>query len=89
MKFKQNAKSLPKLSKGKLHSLDMHEETIRVILLRQVFSECAGENKKGLSGKQYIDNINHCTKASLEENIRVADDMTAWCKRSVQLERLK
>ena len=31
---------------------------------------------------QYIDNIKKWTKASLDENIRVAEDRTAWRERS-------
>ena len=37
--FKQEANSLPKISKEKWLSLDMHAETIGVILLRHAFSE--------------------------------------------------
>ena len=37
---------------------------------------------------QYIDNIKKWTMASLEENIRVIEDRTAWRKEVVQLERL-
>ena len=41
-----------------------------------------GGKKKGRPRMQYIDNIMKWTRASLEENIRVAEDRTAWCKRS-------
>ena len=39
MKFKLDANFLTKLSKGKWLSLDMHAETMGVILFRQEFSE--------------------------------------------------
>ena len=40
----------------------------------------AGEKKKGRHMMKYIDNIKNWTRASLEENIRVADDWTAGGK---------
>ena len=42
----------------------------------------AGERIRGRPRMQYIDNINKWTIASLEENILVAEDRTAWHKRS-------
>ena len=53
----------------------MHAETISGILLRHVFS---GKRRKGRSRKQYIDNIEKWTRASLEENVRLTEDRTAW-----------
>ena len=47
MNFKQDANSLPKLSKEKWLSFDMHAETIGVILLRHAFSECRGKEERG------------------------------------------
>ena len=41
------------------------------------FLNDAGE-KKSL----YIDNIKKRTRASLEENVRLTEDRTAWCERS-------
>ena len=38
----------------------------------------AGEKKKGRARMQYIYDIKMWTRASLEENIRVPDDRTAW-----------
>ena len=42
----------------------------------------AGKKKKGRRMMQYIDNINKLTRASLEENVRVAEDRTVWRERS-------
>ena len=66
-------RSLLKLSKGKWLSLDMYAETIGVILLNHSRND-AGEKKK--------DNNNKWTRTFLEENVRVAEDRTAWRKRS-------
>ena len=38
----------------------------------------AGEKKKGHPMMQYIDNIKKWTEASLEENVRLTEDRTAW-----------
>ena len=46
MNFKQDANSLPKLLIEKWLSLDMHAETISVILLRQHSLNDDGEKKK-------------------------------------------
>ena len=49
----------------------------------------AREKKKGCPRMQYVDNIKKWTTASLEENMRVADDRTAWREKEVvQLERV-
>ena len=42
----------------------------------------AGGKKKGCPGMQYIDNIKKWTRASLEENVRLTEDRTAWRERS-------
>ena len=44
------------------------------------FRNSDGGKKKGRNRMQYIDNINKLTRASLEENIRVAYHRTAWHK---------
>ena len=72
--FKQDVNCLPKLSKGKWHSLDSHAETIGVILLRVKTCILGGM----MPGKrmQYIDNIKKWTRTSLGEDVGVADDRT-------------
>ena len=40
------------------------------------------EKKKGALKMQYIDNIKKWTRASLEENVRLTEDRTAWRERS-------
>ena len=40
------------------------------------------KRRTGRPRMQYIDNIKKWTRASLEENITVTGDGTAWCKRS-------
>ena len=42
----------------------------------------AGEKKKGRPMMQYIDNSQERTRASLEENVRLTEDRTAWFERS-------
>ena len=42
----------------------------------------AGGKKKGFPRMQYIDNIKKWTRASLEENVRLTEDRTAWRERS-------
>ena len=42
----------------------------------------AGEKKKGRPRMQYLDNIKKWTRASLEENVRLTKDRTAWRERS-------
>ena len=42
----------------------------------------AGEKKKGRPRMQYLDNIKKWTRASLEENVRLTEDRTAWRERS-------
>ena len=42
----------------------------------------AVEKKKGRPGMQYNGNIEKWTRASLEENVRLSEDRTAWRKRS-------
>ena len=75
MNFKLDANSLPKLSKEKWLSLDMHAETISVGMM-------SGKRRRGRPRMQYIDNIKKWTSASLEENVRRAEDRTAWRERS-------
>ena len=41
-----------------------------------------GEKKMGRPKMQYIDSINKCAKVSLEENVRLTEDRTAWHERS-------
>ena len=41
-----------------------------------------GKSRRGLARMQYIDNIKKWITASLEENVRVTDDRTAWHERS-------
>ena len=49
----------------------------------------SGKRRRGRPRMQYIDNIKKWTRASLEENVRVTEDRTAWRgKEVVQLERL-
>ena len=38
----------------------------------------SGKRRRGRSRMQYIDNIKKWTKASLEENVRLTEDRTAW-----------
>ena len=38
----------------------------------------AEEKKTGVPRMQYIDNIKKWTRASLEENVRLTEDRTAW-----------
>ena len=40
----------------------------------------ANEKKKGPPRMQYIDNTKKWTRASLEENVRLTEDRTAWRK---------
>ena len=42
----------------------------------------AVEKKKGRVRMQYTDNIKKWTMASLEENVRLTEDRTAWRERS-------
>ena len=84
MNFKLDANSLPKLSKEKWLSSDMHAETLGVITF--FLGMALGQKKKW--APQDIDNIKNWTRASLEEDIRVADDRKSWRKNVVQLERL-
>ncbi len=42
----------------------------------------AREKKKARPGMENIDNINKWTRASLEENVRLTEDRTAWRERS-------
>ena len=41
-----------------------------------------GKRKRGHPRMRYIDNINKWTRASLEENMRLTEDRTAWRERS-------
>ena len=81
MNFKQDTTSVPKLSKEKWLSLDMHAETISVILQRMHSrnDRAYRGKKKGRPGMQYMDNIKKWTRASLEENIRVTEDAISHC----------
>ena len=53
----------------------MHAEIISVILHSR---NDAGEKKAGRTRMQYIDNINKWTRSSLEENVSLTEDRTAW-----------
>ena len=46
----------------------------------------AGEKKTGRPRMQYTDNIKKWTRASLEENVRMADHRAAWHKISCAAE---
>ena len=61
------------VNENKWISLDMHTETIPVILLN------AGGKKKGRPIFQCIDNIKKWSRASLQENRTVTENMTALC----------
>ena len=41
-----------------------------------------GKRRTGRPRMQYIDNIKKWTKTSLEENVRLTEDRTAWLERS-------
>ena len=41
-----------------------------------------GKRRGGRPRMQYIDNIKKWTRASLEENVRLTEDRTAWRERS-------
>ena len=84
MNLKLDANSVPKLSKEKRFSLDMHAETLSVISCK----DDAEERSSGRPRRQYIDNIKKWTRASLEENVCVTEDSTAWRKLCSALERL-
>ena len=40
----------------------------------------SGKRRRGRPRMQYIDNIKKWTRASLEENVRLTEDRTAWRK---------
>ena len=42
----------------------------------------SGKRRRGRPKMQYIDTIKKWTKASLEENVRLTQDRTAWRERS-------
>ena len=42
----------------------------------------SGERRRGRPRMQYIDNIKKWTRASLEENVRLSEDRSAWRERS-------
>ena len=46
------------------------------------------KRRRGRPRMQYIDNIKKWTRASLEENVRLTEDRTAWREKVVHLERL-
>ena len=79
MNFKLDANSLPKLSKEKWLSLDMHAETISVTC---ILGMMPGKRRRGRPRMQYIDNIKKWTRTSLEENVRLTEDRTAWHERN-------
>ena len=83
MNFKLDANSLAKLSKEKWLSLDMHAETIQCNLVKTcILGMMPGKRRRGRPSMQYIVNIKKSTRASLEENVRLTEDRTAWHERS-------
>ena len=42
----------------------------------------SGKRRRGRPRMQYIDNIKKWTRASLEENVRLSEDRSAWRERS-------
>ena len=88
MNLKQD--TWPNISKGKWPSLDMHAE--KMISLRHAFSELCLEKKNGAPHdvvhrqRQETVKIIINVYASLEEKVRMADDRTAWRKRSCATE---
>ena len=83
MNFKQDANSMSKLSKEKWLSLDVHAETIGVIFKTRILGMMSGERRRATAGcNTSLTSSKKWTTASLEENVRVTEDRTAWHKRS-------
>ena len=85
MNFKLDASSLPKLSNEKWPSL-VNGHACRnnkcSLVKTCILGMMPGKRRRGRPRMQYIDNIKKWTRASLDENVRLTEDRTAWRERS-------
>ena len=78
MNFKLDANSLPKFSTKKALFGHACRNNKCNLVKTCILGMMSGKRRRGRPKMQYIDNVKKLKRASLEENVRLTEDRTAW-----------